>query len=95
MNVNVHIERLVLDGLDVDARDGDVIADAVRRELAKLIGAAPPPLSQGYSAARVRAAPWTLSGAPNGAAVGRRVAQSIYREIGGGGRDEAAPRGER
>ena len=37
MNVNVHIERLVLEGLDVSSRDGDAIGAAVQRELARLV----------------------------------------------------------
>lgn len=37
MKINLHIERLVLDGLSVDARHGPTIQTAVERELARLL----------------------------------------------------------
>ena len=38
MNINVHIERLILDGLPVKGSDGSIIQAAVETELSRLLG---------------------------------------------------------
>ena len=38
MNINLHIEKLVLEGLPVGAQDGPLVQAAVQQELARLLG---------------------------------------------------------
>ncbi len=89
MNVNVHIERLVLEGLDVSPRDGDTIGMAVQRELTRLIGMDSPSLSQGFSVPSVRAAPLTLNAHAGAQIVAKGVARSIYGELTPGSETES------
>jgi hypothetical protein len=81
MNVNLHIERLVLDGLDTSASDGDRISDAVQRELARLIGRGTSPVPSSMSIATVRSAPVALTRGAGAPAIGEAVAHSVYGEL--------------
>ena len=86
MNVNLHIERLVLDGLPLAASQGAQLRLAVERELARM-------LAENGLSAQWRgggAAPQTpvqqfgLAPDARPAAIGRSIAQSVYRGIGSG-----------
>ena len=57
MSVRLHIDRLVLEGIDAASGDGEAIGEAARRELVALIEAQPLSLTRGFSVDRVRAAP--------------------------------------
>ena len=56
MRIDLHIERLVIDGASLDgaALDGDAVRAALTRELSQLLAAAPPALA-GLAVPSVRA----------------------------------------
>lgn len=84
MNINLHIERLILDGLPVESRHGAIIRSEIETELARL-------LTENNIAAN-----WQTGGAvpsvsaesiqlttPNSPAqLGQQIAGSIYGSIG-------------
>jgi hypothetical protein len=84
MNISVHIERLVLDGLSLPRRDRARLQIAVEEELARL-------LVSGSLASDLRS-PGLLSSVTGGTVevpsdeaphlLGKRIAQAIYRGIG-------------
>jgi hypothetical protein len=83
MQIVVHIERLVLDGLPITGRDAAVLGEAVRQELAQLLaaGGIAPALQAGGAVASV---PVQSVGRPYGSPVdtGARVASAAYRGFG-------------
>ena len=83
MNVTVHIERLVLDGLPVTRQQGPLVQAAVESELARLLesGGLTGELAQGGAVPSVRAAAPGLSpdGGPD--TIGTQIAQAIYGGI--------------
>jgi hypothetical protein len=81
MNINVHIERLVLDGLTLSTHDGDAIGAALQSELARLVRTSTPSLSQGFNVPSVRATSLTLGAAPKADTIGKGIAQSLYGEL--------------
>ncbi|MBI3900064.1 MAG: hypothetical protein HY308_17485 [Gammaproteobacteria bacterium] len=81
MNVNLHIERLLLEGLDLSARDGDVVNAALQHELVRLIGAGALSLPQSFNVASLRAAPIRLNADAGAVEVGEGVAQTLYGEL--------------
>jgi hypothetical protein len=86
MNVNLHIERLILDGLPDAATQGPHLRSAVERELARML--AENGLSEQWRAGgavpRTPVQQFNLAPDARPAAIGRSVAQSVYRGIGGG-----------
>jgi hypothetical protein len=83
MSVNLHIERLILDGLSASDAEGPIIGAAVERELARLLA------TGGLEASLRSGGTWT--GVPVGAAqltaskpaqLGQQIAQAVYRGIG-------------
>ena len=78
MRINLHIEKLVLDGLPLERRDGPAVQRAVEQELSRLMAAGTFAGSQTLAATRAPAI--TLEGAsPQG--VGRRIAASVFEGI--------------
>lgn len=90
MNLNLHIERLVVDGLDGAALDSDAIGAAVQRELARLLGDGAPSLAQGFSVHRARAEPLTLNANAGANPIGRGIARSVYGELNSGANNRDA-----
>jgi hypothetical protein len=86
MNVQLHIERLILDGLPVTAAQGPRVKAAMEAELTRLLaeGGLNRELQQGGATTRLRAD--TIRLAPQGspAQLGRQIAQSVYGGIGKG-----------
>ncbi len=82
MKMNVHIERLILEGLPVNSHEGPRVRAAVERELARLIGA------HGISndLRRDRAVPAVQGGAlrTDGRATPRQLGTQIARAVYGG-----------
>jgi hypothetical protein len=83
MNVNLHIERLVLEGLPIDSHEGPLVQEAVRIELTRLLVRAQVParvLSSGATPAlngvSIRAEPQASPSAWGGA-----IAQSVHGAI--------------
>jgi hypothetical protein len=85
MNVVVHIDRLVLDGVALEPGQQHLLQAAVQAELARLLaaGALAPELAAGMAVPRVAGAPLALPAGAQSAAAGRSIAASVYGAIGG------------
>jgi len=83
MEFNLHIERLVLDGVDVALGQGDLLQVSVTNELIRLFnsGGLASNLVNGASLNRVKAINIQLSG-EKPQALGQQIAQSVYGGIG-------------
>lgn len=91
--VHVHVERLVLEGLDLPAGGGRAVADAVREEIARLLrrdGLGPEAAGGAVPSAAARAVRVTSDPFDLGTAVGRSVHGAIRDGAG-----MAGPAGER
>ena len=85
MNVNLHIERLILDGLDLEQGHEPLLRGALETELTRLItdGDAATRLMPVGSMPRVSAPGIETAGGGGGAAqLGRRIARSVYDSFG-------------
>ena len=84
MNINLHIERLVLNGLDFESRNGPQLQAAVETELARLLGQGG--LGQdwqtGGAVPGVRAGDIRLTAQGGAGDLGKQIAGSIYGSIG-------------
>jgi hypothetical protein len=80
VNVNLHIERLVLDGFSLDSRDAGLVQAAVRAELTRLFvqNEAGGASLASEAVPNVRAAPMRMSGAETPPRLGIAIAQSVY-----------------
>ena len=83
MNIRVHIERLILDGVPVAPGQEAVLQAAVETELARLLAAGDvlPWARAGAAVPSVDGGTVTLSGAADASQVGRQVAQGVYGGI--------------
>ena len=82
MNVHLHIDRLVIDGIDI--ADQQALTTALQAELARLLteqGVAAP-LENGGAWASLPPATLALTGNPTSAQIGRDIAQAIFGGIG-------------
>ena len=84
MNVNIHIERLVLDGVDVPYAQRPALQAAVEAELARLIaaGGVAPGLASGGAYARVPGGSIELTNGGDPTVLGGQIAQAVYGGIG-------------
>jgi hypothetical protein len=84
MNIHVHIERLILDGLPIGAGQGALVQAAVEAELAGLLveGGIAPVLQSGGALPSVRAAAMQLTAQSSPAQMGQQIAQSVYAGMG-------------
>ncbi len=83
MNINLHIERLVLDGLPINPRQGALVQTALQDELTQLLsgGELAHDLQSNVALPGVKADPiQSVSSNPN--QLGQQVARSIYSGIG-------------
>ena len=84
MKIQLHIERLILDGLPIERRDASIVQAMVETELQRLLsteGLAPTLLSGGA----MHAAPGgsiQLTSETNPAQVGTQIAQAVYGGLG-------------
>lgn len=85
MNVTLHIERLILDGLTLSARERGVLGTAVTTELTRLIheGGLPANLPASGIVPSIPAGAIQLGNDHNPARLGQQIAQAVY---GGNGR---------
>jgi hypothetical protein len=83
MNVQLHIERLVLDGLPVTAAQGPRVKAAAEAELTRLLveGGLSREL-RGGAIPQVRAGNLQLSPECDAVHLGKQIAQSVYGGIG-------------
>ncbi len=86
MNINLHIERLILDGLPVTRAQGALVQAVVEVELARLLterGLASS-LQAGGAVPSVRADAMQLTAGSPPTQMGQQIAQSVYEGIGQG-----------
>jgi hypothetical protein len=83
MSVNLHIERLILDGLSVPAGQGPHLAAAMETELARLLA------TSGLEAGLRSGGAWPSvpagsirPAATKPASLGQQIARAVYRGIG-------------
>jgi hypothetical protein len=83
MNIELHIDRLVLDGIDIPRGHGEQLRAGVSAELARLLrdGGLADTVVHGGAVARVRAPSARLS-ASGPDQLGRQLAGAIYDGIG-------------
>lgn len=84
VNINVHIEQLVLDGIEMPMHQQPVLQAAVERELARLLadGRMAPGLLSGGALASVPGGALQLARDGDPARLGRQIARAVQRGIG-------------
>ncbi len=84
MNINIHIERLILDGLPIAHNHGPLVQAAVEAELARLLAAdgLGPSLQAGGALYRVPGGSIQLMGDGNPNTLGQQIARAVYGGIG-------------
>ncbi len=80
MNINLHIERLVLDGLPITSSQGALVQSAVETELAQLLndGGLASSLQSGGAMPSARADAIQLTSESNPTQIGRQIARAVY-----------------
>lgn len=84
MNINIHIDRLVLDGLNIPHSQRSLLQAAVEAELGRLLTAdgLAPGLRTGGAVPHVAAETIPLVPNSNPTQLGQQIAQSVYGGIG-------------
>jgi hypothetical protein len=84
MNIRIHIDRLILDGLPVTHHQGPLVQAAVEAELTRLFteNGVAANLPAGIAVPSVRANAIQLTSGSDPAQMGTQIAQSIYSGIG-------------
>ena len=84
MNINLHIERLILEGLPLTRGQGALVQAAVEAELARLLAerGLTPGLQAGGALPRIQAGELQLTPGSTPAFMGRQIAQAVYGGIG-------------
>ena len=84
MNVNLHIERLILDGLPVSPLQGAAVRSALERELARLVAqiGLPGQWGSGGTVPHLPAQQFNLAPDERPDSIGRHIARSLHRGIG-------------
>lgn len=84
MNINLHIERLVLDGIPLSPGERPLLQAAVEAELTRLLtsGSLSDVLQSGGALYNVRTAGIQLVSNKNAARLGDQIAGAVYEGIG-------------
>lgn len=84
MNINLHIERLVLDGLPMEQREGPHLQAAVEQELTRLLadGRLNPQLNSGATLASVKGGSIQLTERASTSGLGQQIAAAVYGGFG-------------
>jgi hypothetical protein len=84
VNINLHIERLVLDGLNIGPEQGAQVKTAVEAELSRLLteGGLASGLQGGGALNQVRSSGIQLANDRNPAGLGKQIAGAVYGGIG-------------
>ncbi len=84
MNINLHIERLILDGLPFESRQRAALQAEIELELARLLteNGIAANWQSGGGVSSVRADAIQLTAESSSAEISRQIAGSIYRGIG-------------
>ncbi len=88
MNINLHIELLILEGLSIGARDSALVQAAVGVELSRRLTqqGIPKDLPTGGSQARLSAPALPLNSSPDAKVLGAHIGAGVYSAIAGGDR---------
>lgn len=83
MNVELHIERLALEGIDLPPGQRDLLCESVRAELVRLVqdGGLTGSVLHGGAVTHLRAPAVTLAAGSATADLGRQLAGAIYGGI--------------
>lgn len=85
MNVNLHIERLILDGLPIESRHGSTLQASIETELGRLLAQGDLTSNwKGGAVPTLRADAIQLASPSTPVQLGRQIAGSIYGSIGKG-----------
>ena len=86
MNINLHIERLVLDGVDTAPGQRHLLRAAVEAELTRLLseGGLAQELSGGGALPRIASPAIQLNGGNGPTPLGQKIAGAVYGGIGKG-----------
>jgi hypothetical protein len=86
VDVHLHIERLVLDGIGATPAERVLLAETARLELTRLIatGGVSDSVAAGFSVPTLKGGAMTAASPINPIAFGRDLALTLYRNIGGG-----------
>ena len=84
MNIHVHIERLILEGLPVTRNQGPMLQAAVETELARLLATdgLGPELRAGRAVPSVKAGNIQLAGDSSPNWLGQQIARAVHGGIG-------------
>lgn len=84
MNINLHIERLILDGLPLEDGNAPLLKVAVEAELTRLLTAEglPDGLMAGGALPRVSAGSIQPAGNVSAGSLGQQIARAVYEGIG-------------
>jgi hypothetical protein len=84
MNINVHIERLVLDCVNIEPQHRSLLQQAVQTELSRLLatGGLPQEFSSNLAVPRISAPSIPLAADSQPAQLGQQIARSVYGGIG-------------
>lgn len=84
MNINLHIERLVLDGVNIEPRHRSLLQQAVQTELTRLLvtGGLSQDFAGGFAVPRISAPSIPLAADNQPTQLGQQIARSVYRGIG-------------
>ena len=84
MNINLHIERLVLEGLPLTRSQGALVQAAIEVELAQLISdhGLSPIIASNAALPRVPASSIQLTGDSNPTRIGQQIANSLFTGLG-------------
>jgi hypothetical protein len=84
MKIDMHIERLILEGLPVTSVEVERLQRTLQHELARLLATSGllPQLQHGATLPRVRAGNVQFGKAPHPAALGQSIARAVHESIG-------------
>lgn len=84
MNINLHIERLVLDSIEIAPEQRPILQAAVESELSRLLTqrGLSPHLAQGVTVPRLSAPDMQMASTSSPTELGQQIAQSFYGGIG-------------
>lgn len=83
MNVRLHIDRLVLDGIDVGTADRPQLQAAIERELARLIGERGLAFRNGVALPSIRTPQIAFAPDAKPAQLGTSIAGAVFGGVGG------------
>jgi hypothetical protein len=83
MNIRVHIERLVVEGIELAPADGPVLQEAIQAELGRLLAAQTPPgvLERGGTVPVKTAGPIHLEANQTPVFLGKQIAQAVFEGL--------------